>query len=692
MRNLCFTRPSLACMALLAGAFFLLFPVTFFAQDTVESPEKLTHWLTPDELTRLDEIGLGFVETEPPVAPIRNIAEFDHMQGVLVRYPFGIPMALIKEMAEDEIMVTTIVGSTSQQNLVTNQYVANGVDTSHCNFLIAGSNSYWTRDYGPWFESDSSNQIGIIDFPYNRPRPLDDEIPKEVADMLGIPWFGMNLIHTGGNYMTDGLGISASTTLVWEENPTQTHQQIADKVHDYLGIEEYHVVPDPNGTYIDHIDCWGKFLAPDKILIRSVPPSHSQYNLIEQAASYWASTTCSYGYNYEVYRVYTPTNQPYTNSLILNKKVLVPIMNSSWDDSALAVYQQAMPGYEVIGFLGNPSTPWEATDALHCRAKGIVDLGLLYIRHFPLYGDHPCEEDYQIDADLIVCSDTTVISDSILIHYRVNNGAWNLVSMTNTTGSFYSGIIPKQPGENTIDYYLTAADHSGRHANTPYIGEPDPFRFQTVYTNVTAIPDTLWFNTPDECLEGKVTVLNNFTGAAISVTGIQEEGFNPAFAWYISTVPDTPYFLDPSDTTELRVRIDLPVFKQDTGYALDTLTIITTIGPVDVIIAVNDSLLTGSGTRIAGGTNRLGQNYPNPVTETTTIPFTLAYAGEVTIKIQDLLGNRVITLLDGFTQAGNYTVTWDGRNLSGSIVPGGVYIYSLKTKAGVQSKRLVVIR
>ncbi|MBE0648389.1 MAG: agmatine deiminase family protein [Bacteroidales bacterium] len=683
------TRLGFATVVTLALTLTLTLPAVSFAQD---SPEKLTHWLTPEEMTRLDQIGKAFVETDPPSAPIRNIAEFDHMQGVLVRYPFGIPIALIKEMAEDEIMVTTIVNSISQQNSVTSLYVSNGVDTSHCNFLIAGSNSYWTRDYGPWFESDSSNTIGIIDFPYNRPRPLDDEIPKEVANMLGIPWFGMNLIHTGGNYMTDGYGNSASTDLVWVENPSQTHEQVAEKVLDYLGIETYHVRPDPNGTYIDHIDCWAKFLAPDKILVRSVPPSHPQYNIIEQAAAYWAATPCAYGYNYRVYRAYTPGNQPYTNSLILNGKVLVPIMNNTWDDSALAVYQAAMPGYEIVGIIGNPSTPWESTDALHCRAKGIADLGLLYIRHYPVYGNQPCEEDYQIDAELIICSNTTAINDSVLIHYRVNNGNWIIAGMGNTTGSFYTGFIPHQPGENVIEYYLTAADNSGRHANAPYIGEPDPFEFNTVYTNITAIPDTLKFNTPEECEVGKVTVLNNFTGWSISVTDIQDEGFSSGFAWYIGTVPSTPYSLSANDTTQLRVRIDLPLLEQFTGYALDTLKVTTTIGTVRVIIAVNDSLLTGIEESFAGISGRLGQNYPNPLTGTTTIPFTMTKGGEVRVDIHDFLGNRVSTLVDGYLPAGNHTVSWDGTDRYGNQQAGGVYLYTLKTAEGLQSKRMVLIR
>ena len=683
-------------MAIVIASLLLNLPISeqLVAQE-FNTSGKLTHWLTPEEMTRLDEIGMAFVETDPAAAPIRNVAEFDHMQGVLVRYPFGIPIALIKEMADDDIMVTTIVNSTGQQNTVINQYVTNGVDTSHCNFLISGSNSYWTRDYGPWFESDSSNQIGIVDFPYNRPRPLDDEIPKVVANELGIPWFGMNLIHTGGNYMTDGYGNSASTTLVWVENPTLTHEQVSEKVLDYLGVDQYHVIQDPNGTYIDHIDCWAKFLAPDKILVREVPTTHPRYTQIEAAAAYWAAETCAYGYNYKVYRVNTPNNQPYTNSLILNKKVLVPIMNSVWDDSALIRYEEAMPGYEVVGLIGKPSTPWESTDALHCRAKGIADVGLLYIRHYPLFGSYPCEEDYIIDAELLISSDTTVISDSILIHYRVNGGAWMTANMINTTGSFYSGIIPKQSGENAIEYYLSAADHSGRHANAPYIGEPDPFHFTTIYTNITAIPDTLKFNTLDECIEGKVTVLNNFTGTQASVVEIPEEGFNPAFAWFIETVPSTPFNMDPNDTTELRVRVGIPLLDQFTGYALDTLEIATFTGSMDtihVIIAVSNSLITGDQKLSANQSVRLGQNYPNPLTKSTMIPFSIHQPEQVTIGVFDVHGKQVASLVDAFMQAGNHTVTWDGTDQSGRKVPGGIYIYTMRTANKVQSKRMVVIQ
>jgi len=525
-----------------------------------EPRKKLTHWLTADEKIHWSDVGKNFVETNPPIAPVRNVAEFDKMQGVLIAYPFGIPMTLIKEMAKD-VTVTTIVANVNEQNTVTQQYQSAGVNLSHCNFLIAPSDSYWTRDYGPWFESDSLNHIGIVDFVYNRPRPNDDNIPINLAAMLGVPLYGMKVVHTGGNYMTDGLGYSSSTNLVWTENDTLTPAQIAQKMHDYLGINNYMVVSDPNGTYINHIDCWGKFLAPDKILIRKVPTSHPQYSAIEATAAYYASQVCSYGYNYRVFRVNTPDDQPYTNSLILNNKALVPLMNSPWDDSALAAYREALPGYQVTGFLENPSTPWESTDALHCRAMGIADLGQLYIKHIPLSGNQPAQDNFLIQADLIRCSDSAAYPDSILIWYNVNNGQYLLKHMIKISGDHYQGFIPKQNAGSVIKYYLYAADKSGRHATAPFIGPDDPFTFIAIYTDLTAIPDTLKFNTEQDLFDGKITYIHNYTSSSINLNDIEEMGFftngGNSIGWLLNPLPVSsyPFMMNPGDSLQCRVTI-----------------------------------------------------------------------------------------------------------------------------------------
>ena len=182
------------------------------------NPYSLPHWLTPEEQGRLDEVGRDFYETDPPPGVVRNIAEFERMEGVLIRYPFGITTTLIAEMSQD-ITVTTIVTGPSQENTVRNTYDSAGVNLDNCNFIHAPSNSYWTRDYGPWYVMYGTAQVGIVNFPYNRPRPDDNDIPIRVSEHLGIELFGMNLIHTGGNWMCDGMGIASSSELVWEENP-----------------------------------------------------------------------------------------------------------------------------------------------------------------------------------------------------------------------------------------------------------------------------------------------------------------------------------------------------------------------------------------------------------------------------------------------------------------------------------------
>ncbi|HNV62857.1 MAG TPA: agmatine deiminase family protein, partial [Candidatus Cloacimonas acidaminovorans] len=333
---------------------------------------------------------IRFTETNPPVAPVRPIAEFEPASDVLIRYPLGIPVSLVVQLANTANVICIV--SSSQQSSAISTFTNAGVNMERVSFLNAATDSYWTRDYGPWFIFDGNGEYGVVDFIYNRPRPNDNLIPQVFANHFALNYYGMNLQQTGGNYMSDGINTAAQTTLVYTENGNN-QTNVNTKMQQYLGITNYLVMTDPNNTYIEHIDCWAKFLAPDKVMIRSVPASHSQYNAIENAANYFATHNCAWGYPYRVYRVYTPSNEPYTNSLILNKKVFVPIVGSSNDNSALQAYREAMPGYEVIGVSQISSAPWESTDALHCRTHEIPDKNMLNIVHTPWHSIVPVGTD-----------------------------------------------------------------------------------------------------------------------------------------------------------------------------------------------------------------------------------------------------------------------------------------------------------
>ena len=465
----------------------VLFP-SLFATDRFDG--ELPIGLTEEEKTRIHEIYNMGRETDPPPGLIRNIAEYERMEGVLIRYPFGISTALIAEMSEDVIVYCLV--SSSQQNSANSSMTNGGVNMENIVYITGSTDSYWTRDYGPWWVVDGNRDVSVVDFTYNRPRPNDNQAPSKMANYLDVPYFASDIVHAGGNYMTDGMGISASTDLVYEENSIP-NSQVLQIMEDYYGIETYHVLDDPNNTYIDHIDCWGKYLSPTKVLIREVPASHAQFDEIEATATYFGNSTNEWGEPWDVYRVWTPNDQPYTNSLILNEKILVPVTGSSWDDEALAAYEEAMPGFDILPFTGS----WESTDALHCRVKGIPDLGMLQIFHNPINDStEAIDNGYPVEVIIDDLSDAGLIEDSIKVFWKIPGmSEWNsdylYVSDVPEEPNTWSGWIPTQE-EGMIQYYIQSADSSGRIENSPLAGWHD-----------------FWALPPNTCLQWDSGDMNN---------------------------------------------------------------------------------------------------------------------------------------------------------------------------------------
>lgn len=672
---------------LLGLTFLLLFSV-LRSQDL--SP-RLTHEMTPEEELRKGEIGRDFTPTDPPAAPVRIVSEFEDMQSVLIRYPFGIPMSLIVEMSED-CKVKTIVANTSQQAQVLSQYQAAGVNVANCEWLIAPSDSYWTRDYGPWFVVDSSYEVGIMDFIYNRPRPNDDNIPVMLAQQMGVPLYGMQLITAGGNWMDDGIAVGASTQLMWTENPTMTHDEIDTLVWDYLGISRYHVLPDPLDQYIQHIDCWGKFLDVDKVLIGQVPESDYRYADFEYVANYFAFQTSSWGDHYQVYRVYTPGDYPYTpytNSLILNKKVFVPITGSQWDDEALQSYQDAMPGYEIVGVMYDT---WETTDALHCRAKGIADVGMLYVNHMPLLGNKAFRYEWDLTADIVPYSGMGVIFDSTLCYYKINDGSFQTVPLQHTTGYHYKAVLPFITPGSQVSYYLHTADFSGRKKDHPYIGAPDPHVFKVGYASDAIVePDSLVFLTVNDMMLGKSFNIYNYTDGDLVINDMEHEGYG-FFHWYIDpwalTLPHTMAFMD---TLSLNVKIDIPVDNPAGYLVVDTLDIYTETSHHQVILKVDSDLLSSlADPNSKASACRIESIIPNPFNSMTRIIFNLDQPLKTSMVVYNLQGQGVRNLSDQMYSGGNHQLIWDGKNDSGNEVPCGIYLLKLSTERGVDFKKLVV--
>ncbi len=74
----------------------------------------------------------------------------------------------------------------------------------------------------------------------------------------------------------------------------------------------------------------------------------------------------------------------------------------------------------------------------------------------------------------------------------------------------------------------------------------------------------------------------------------------------------------------------------------------------------------------------LEQNYPNPFNPTTQIKYAIPSEGFVNLKIYDIIGRVVRTLVYQNQKVGNYTVNWDGRDDDGEVVASGIYFYNLQ--------------
>ncbi len=95
---------------------------------------------------------------------------------------------------------------------------------------------------------------------------------------------------------------------------------------------------------------------------------------------------------------------------------------------------------------------------------------------------------------------------------------------------------------------------------------------------------------------------------------------------------------------------------------------------------------------------KLKQNYPNPFSKSsggnpsTTIPYSLSKAGNVSVDVFDISGRLIKNLFSGFRPSGNHQVIWDGRNSSGNKVASGTYFYQINYNGNRLVKKMLLLK
>ncbi|MGB2804495.1 MAG: M6 family metalloprotease domain-containing protein [Candidatus Zixiibacteriota bacterium] len=95
---------------------------------------------------------------------------------------------------------------------------------------------------------------------------------------------------------------------------------------------------------------------------------------------------------------------------------------------------------------------------------------------------------------------------------------------------------------------------------------------------------------------------------------------------------------------------------------------------------------------VAPRVHALSGSYPNPFNNSTSIRYEISSPGRVKIEIHNLLGQRVVTLVDDYRPTGRYATEWNGRSEENETVSSGIYFYSMRVGEFVQTRRMIFLK
>jgi agmatine/peptidylarginine deiminase len=332
-----------------------------------DDPNPLPRSMTPEE--RRLPLPLPSLRLDQPIGAVFTPSEYDFNEGLLIRW--GSYNALLTEMAvgittgDPEAMVWILVTGSSQQSSCTSTLTGAGADMDQVAFITYSSNTVWIRDYGPRFIFEDGGRA-MVDHTYNRPRPLDNAFTDYLCVQWNEPEYDLPLTHGGGNFHLFSTGDAFMSTLILQENPGLSEQDVQDYYADYLGVDLtiYEGLP----TSFDstrHIDMWMLPVDDDEIIIGEYAPSTGlPYTITEGAVSDLISR------GYTVHR--TPgwnsggTHYTYTNAVVINDLVFISEFSgySAQNAQARTVFESAFPDHQIIGT--DCSSIIHAAGAIHC--------------------------------------------------------------------------------------------------------------------------------------------------------------------------------------------------------------------------------------------------------------------------------------------------------------------------------------
>ena len=278
--------------------------------------------------------------------------------------------------------------------------------------------------------------------------------------------------------------------------------------------------------------------------------------------------------------------------------------------------------------------------------------------------------------DVYVGGDFTTaggISANHLAKWNITNSTWS--SIGNGTGA--TGVnalaISSTEGAMYIGGSFTTVD--GTNTASPYFAKftdsenPLPVELMSFSASVAGTDVNLSWQTATE--------LNNY-GFEIERAAVIPNEVRNLYWEKIGFVPGTGNSNSPKDYTFT----DQPTGGTSFSYRLKQIDV---DGKFKYYDAVTVTLFEKQ-------TAELMDNYPNPFNPSTAIKFYIPNNSEVLIKIYDMLGKEVTTLINKQTEAGYHIVYWNGRDSFGNSVSSGVYLYRITSGSFIETKKMSLLK
>ncbi|MBL7826859.1 MAG: agmatine deiminase family protein [Saprospiraceae bacterium] len=454
--------------------------------------------------------------TAPPPTDVRTMAEWEELSALVITWNPGFggnawrkTLSEIVKAARLECKVIIVCSSQSVINSAKNFLTAQGVDySSNVEFLISPNDSIWVRDYGPpCIYGNGVDSLMLVDWIYNRTRYLDNAIPAKIGQYLHLPVYATttapyDLVNTGGNFMSDGMGTAFASKLIFRNNDqiangegvdtvdifgttNHTESSIDNIMAEFMGINRYIKMEELPYDGIHHIDMHMKLLDEETLLVGQFPLNTSDGPQIEANIQYVLSQfKTSFGRDFKVIRIPMPPYEggqyapfggvnsldalypTYINAVFVNKTVIMPKYNIPEDGAAQDTFQKYLPGYEIVQ-VDCGSIIYNG-GAVHCITKEIGVADPLLIQHAVLTcQDNSQTSGYEVSATI---RHRSGISGAKVYYTTDLSASWTSIDMEHVFGDtafLWSALIPPQAPGKTVYYYIEAQAENGKSITRP---------------------------------------------------------------------------------------------------------------------------------------------------------------------------------------------------------------------------------